>query len=119
MGVVAARNIAIVLAIAAAIQFLPGGSDTAHIVSRTLSLAFIGVFALGAAYLYRRHRMDLETLPAPVRALGYAAVGALVLAFAGYSRMTATAAGGLEFAAIVGLAVLALVFVWRQYRSLL
>ncbi|HVP01277.1 MAG TPA: hypothetical protein VMT10_01800 [Solirubrobacteraceae bacterium] len=115
----AARNIAIVLAIAAAIEFLPGGTDTAAIVWRTLSLAFIGVVAFGLAYLYRRHRTDLEALPAALRALGYAAVGALVLAFAGYSRMTATAGGGVEFAVIVGLAVLALVVVWRRYRALL
>ena len=43
-----ARNVAIVLAIAALIAFLPGGGDVAELVSRTLSLAFIGVIVFGS-----------------------------------------------------------------------
>ena len=113
------RNIAIILAVAAAIEFLPGGGDAAAIVGRILSLAFIAVFAFVGAYLYRRHRLDLESLPVGYRVLGYGAVGALVLVFAAAPRMTDTAGGGLAFAAIIGASVLALVLVWREYRSVI
>ena len=57
-----ARNVAIILAIAALIAFLPGGGDVAEIVSRTLSLAFIGVIVFGVAWAYRRERIDIEAL---------------------------------------------------------
>ena len=113
-----ARNVAIVLAIAAAIDLLPGGGDAAAIVSRSVSLAFIGVIVFGAGYVYRRQRYDLDALPSGYRALAYGAIGALVLAVAAYSRMTSTVSGGLAFAGIVAVAVLALVYVWREHRSL-
>ncbi len=69
------------------------------------------------AYLYRRHRLDVESLSVGYRVLGYGAVGALVLVFAASGRMTATAAGGLAFAAIIAASVLSLILVWREYRS--
>lgn len=104
------RNVAIVLAIAAAVTFLPGGGDVADVISRTLSLAFIAVMAWGLMILYRRHRSDLEQLPVAFRALLYGAGGVLVLAFAGTS--------GFVLLILLVVVALALLAVWQQYRSL-
>lgn len=104
------RNVAIVLAIAAAVTFLPGGGDVAAVVSRTLSLAFMAVLAWGLFFLYRRHRLDLEQLPIAYRALLYGAGGVLVLAFAGTS--------GFVLLILLVAVALALLVVWQQYRSL-
>jgi uncharacterized membrane protein len=105
-----ARNVAIVLALAAAITFLPGGGDVAAVVGRTLSLAFLAVLAWGLAYLYRRHRSDLEQLRVSFRALLYGAGGVLVLAFAGTS--------GVVLLILLVAVALALLAVWQEYRSL-
>ncbi len=113
-----ARNIAIVLAIAAAIEFLPGGGDVADLVSRALSAAFIGVFVLGGVFLYRRFRLDLEQLSTGYRALLYGAIGVLVLALAASSRLTNTSSGALVFVALLAGVAGALLVVWRRYRSL-
>lgn len=114
----AARNILIVLAIAAAVEFLPGGGDAAAIVSRTLSVAFIAVILLGLAWAYRRFALDLDLLPFGYRALLYGTVGGLVLAFAASDRLTGTGAGSLAFIAILAAAAGALYAVWRRYRAL-
>jgi hypothetical protein len=112
-----ARNVAIVLAIAALIAFLPGGGDFAQIVGRTLSLAFIGVIVFGLSWAYRRYRLDIEGLPVGHRVLLYGAIGTLVLAFAGSSQMTRTTGGGLLFVLLLVGAAGALYAVWREYRS--
>lgn len=113
-----ARNVAIVAAIAAAIAFLPGGGDVAAVVSRTLSLAFAAVIAWAGWWAYRRFALDLDALPPGYRGLLYAAIGGVVLAFAGASRLTATTPGALVFILILGSAALALVAVWRTHREL-
>ena len=112
-----ARNVGIVLAVAALIAFLPGGGDFAALVSRTLSFAFIGVIVFGLAWAYRRHRLDIEALPVGHRVLLYGAIGTLVLAFAGSSQMTDTSAGSLLLVVLLVGCALALFAVWREYRS--
>ena len=112
-----ARNVAIVLAVAALIAFLPGGGDVAALVSRTLSLAFIGVIIFGLAWAYRRYRLDIESLPMGHRVLLYGAIGTLVLAFAGSSQMTDTSGGALLLVALILASAAALFAVWRQYRA--
>lgn len=105
-----ARNVAIVLAIAAAVTFLPGGGDVAAVIGRTLSLAFIAVIAWGLVYLYRRHRTDLEQLRIGFRVLLYAAGGVLVLALAGTT--------GVVLLILLVAVALALFAVWQEYRTL-
>jgi hypothetical protein len=113
-----ARNVAIIAAIAAVIAFLPGGGDVAAVVSRTLSLAFAAVVAWAGWWAYRHFALDLDALPGGFRALLYAAIGLVVLALAGSSRLTATTSGSLVFIMLLGAAVLALVAVWRAHREL-
>ena len=112
-----ARNVAIVLAIAALIAFLPGGGDVAALVGRTLSLTFLGVIVFGLAWAYRRHRLDIESLPLGYRVLLYGAIGTIVLAFAGSSQMTDTSGGALLLVAMIAAGIGGLIAVWRQYSS--
>jgi hypothetical protein len=105
-----ARNVAILLALAAVVTFLPGGGAVAEVVGRTLSLAFLAVLAWGLAYLYRSHRLDLEQLRLGFRLLLYLAGGVLVLAFAGTS--------GVVLLILLVAVALALLAVWQEYRTL-
>lgn len=113
-----ARNVAIIAVAAAALTFLPGGSDVSAVVSRTLSLGFAAIVAWSGWWAYRRFAVDLDALPHGYRTLLYAALGAIVLVLAGSGRLTATTGGSLVFIALLGGAVIALVLVWRAHRDL-
>ena len=113
-----ARNVAIILAIAAIITFLPGGGDVAEVVSRTLSLAFIGVIVFGIVWAYRRQRIDIEPLTPALRLLLYSSVGVIVLALAAASRLTPTPEGTLLLLGLLGAGAGGLYAVWRELHAL-
>ena len=113
-----ARNVLILFAIAAAVAFLPGGGDTATLVSSLLSIGITVVFVLFGIRFYRENRVAIfslgdSTVRSPTRRSG-----ALVLAFAGRAKLTDTAAGAscwwLLFAGAVGACVRSC---WRHHRS--
>ena len=112
-----ARNVGIVLVVAALIAFLPGGGDVAALVSRTLSLAFIGVIVFGLVWAYRRGKLDIASLPVGHRVLLYGAIGTLALAFAASSQLTDTSSGALILLLLILGSAIALFAVWREYRS--
>ena len=81
------RNIAIILAIAAGVYFIPGGGRAAS----TFEAAVLAAFALGIGYfalrMYREHRVTLFSLGDRHRALLYGAVALAVFLWAVRSRM--------------------------------
>jgi hypothetical protein len=81
------RNVAIILAIAAAVYFIPGGGRAAN----TFEAALWTVFALGVGYLglrlYREHHVALFSLGDRYRGLLYGAVGLAVFLWVVRSRM--------------------------------
>ena len=111
-------NVGIILLAAAALAFLPAGSQVGALASRALSLAFILIFALGVSFAYRRYGSDFERLPAGFRALGLCAVGALVLTFAAWSRLLAGPGGVLAALLLLGACGAALFVVWQRYRAI-
>ncbi|MEI6792083.1 MAG: hypothetical protein WCK97_02470 [Actinomycetes bacterium] len=113
-----AVNVAIVLLAAAALAFLPSGSEFAAVAGRSLSLGFLLVAALGFAYAYRRFGSDFERLPAGFRALGLGAVGVLVLTFAGWSRLLAGQGGIVAALLLLGACAAAIFVVWQRYRAI-
>ena len=66
-----AWNVAIVVAIAAAVAFLPGGGRAADTISATLSVLFAAGLTYFAVQLYREHRLGLHALGDGRRALLY------------------------------------------------
>ena len=116
--VTTARNVLIVLAAAAAIAFLPRGGDAAAVASRAVSLAFLGVFAFGAVWVYRNNRVAIVSLDVGLRVALYAGVAGLLFAAAGYTWLTVSSGRSLVFIAIVGASIGALVVVWQRSRDL-
>jgi hypothetical protein len=98
-----ARNVAIILVIAAAVAFIPGGGTTAGLV--------------GAVRFYREHRLELDGLGDRWRGLLYGAIGAVVLALAALPRLKDTSGGTLVVVAVLGGAAYAFYAVWRHYRE--
>jgi len=82
-----ARNIAIVLAIAAAVDFIPGGGRAASTVEATLLVAFgVAIGYLGLRF-YREAHMSLFSLGDQYRGLLYGSLALAFFAYVGRSRM--------------------------------
>ena len=130
-----ARNVAIILAIAGAVFFIPGGGRAA----RTFEAALWTVFALGFGLIflrmYREHRVALFSLGDVHRALLYFAVALGFFLWAVRTRLWYATElqhgtvlrieqvhrwGGLGevlWFALAGMAVYALVAMYRRWRA--
>jgi hypothetical protein len=112
-----ARNVAIVLAIAAAVYFVPGGGRVAN----TFEAALWAAFGIGVGYLglrmYREHHVALHSLGDSHRGLLYGAVALAVFAYVARVRMWQTGSGELAWFVLAGLVVYSLLAVYRRWRA--
>jgi hypothetical protein len=115
--VIVARNVAIVLVLAAAVAFVPGGGTTADLIFGILSTLILVSFVLLAARFYRERRLDIEGLGDRWRALFYGAIGVAVLDMAARPRLRETDGGTIVWIALLGGAAYAVYLVWRHYRE--
>jgi hypothetical protein len=112
-----ARNVAIIVVLAAAVAFLPGGGRAADVVSAILSI----LFAVGMAWffgrLYLERRTDIYSLGERDRAIGYVAIGVAAVTLVAATRLTATGAGTIVFVVLLAACAYALLFVYRAWRQ--
>jgi hypothetical protein len=113
----AARNVAIILLIAAPVAFIPAGSVAAAVTQRVLFILFAVVMVLFAGRFYLEHRTDIFGLGDRDRLLAYSALGAIVLALAGRPMWIRSGAGTVAFVALLTFAVLALIGVFQRWRA--
>jgi hypothetical protein len=114
---VAARNVAIILGIAAAVYFLPGGGNAAAIVYAVLGTLILVSLALLAVRFYREHQTDVYGLGDRWRVVLYVALAAAVLAMAARARLVHTGVGTLVWIAVIGAASYAVYLCWRRYSE--
>lgn len=112
-----ARNVAIVALIAAAVEFLPGGGRVAEAFAAALWVVFAAGFAYFAYRLYRERHVDLYGLGDRYRALLYGALALGFLVAAAQPRMWLTGLGEFVWFVLVGLAIYALLAVYRYSRT--
>jgi hypothetical protein len=112
-----ARNIAIVLLLAALIDVVPGGGPAAQTLIQLITLAFLGAIAWVASRLYREHRMTLYGLGDRRRAIVYAAAGVATLTFTASSRLFQTGIGSLVWLLLLGACAFAVFRVFRSARE--
>jgi multisubunit Na+/H+ antiporter MnhB subunit len=112
-----ARNVAIVLVLAAAVAFIPGGGTTAGLVGAILSTLIMVSLVFFGVRFYREHRLELDGLGDRYRGLLYGALGAVVLALAALPRLSDSSGGTLVVVALLGGAAYACYAVWRRYRD--
>ena len=112
-----ARNVAIVVLIAAAVYLLPGGGRGASTFEALLWVAF----GVGIAYLglrsYREYRIALHGLGDRHRGLLYGGLAGGVFAYAARSRMWQTGLGEIAWFALAILVVYSLLEVYRHWRA--
>lgn len=112
-----ARNIAIIMLLAAAVAFTPGGKTASRVISTTLSIAFLSALTWFAMIAYRQNRVTLYSLGERNRAILYGALGAATLTVIATSQLWATALGVLVWFMLVGFEVYAVIFVYRAWRE--
>ena len=117
MSLATARNIGIILVLAAIVAFAPGGGEGADLISQLLSAVFTIVIALILGRLYMQFRTDIYALGDRWRLVLYAAVGVIVVTLAASSRLFDSGPGTLLWFALLGGAAYALYLTWRQWRA--
>ncbi len=112
-----ARNTAIVMALAAAVAFLPNGGTTASLIRSIFYELITVIFVVFAVRFYVEHRVEIFSLGDRDRLLVYAAFGALVVALAGRPQWVNTGGGTFVFIALLGFATFALITVFQRWRA--
>ena len=108
------RNVAIILALAAAIDFLPGGGNAAATVLSALGMIFFAAIAWLLYRTYKEQQLTLSTLTDARKAGLFGTVGAIALLIVGYDEFTSFSGGFLLWVALVAGCVAAGVLIWRD-----
>lgn len=111
------RNVVIVLALAAAVEFLPGGGRAAETFRSVLWVVFAAGIGYMGVRLYREHRISLYSLGPRHRGMLYGAIAAGAVLIAARTRMWQTGGGELVWFVLVALVVYLLMVVYRFWRS--
>jgi len=112
-----ARNVAIILAVAAAVAFLPGGLPAATFFATLLSILMLVGLVWFAGRMYMERRIDLFSLGDRNRALLYGAAAVIVLTLTASQRLFETGIGAVVWLVLICGAVGALFWVWRAQRQ--
>jgi hypothetical protein len=113
----AARNVAIVAAIALAVLVLPGGGDAAALVAAILGLIFSGGIVFFAGRMYRENRVAIFSLGDRHRGILYGSLAVAAIAVTGTNRLWETNGGTFAWFVLVGAASWGLVVVIQHVRS--
>jgi hypothetical protein len=111
------RNVAIILALAAIVDFLPGGGAAANTVLTALTLIFLATIAWFVYRLYREQQLTLATLTDPQRAGLFGAVGGIALLIVAEDEFRAWTGGLLLWIALLAACVGLILMIWRSATS--
>ena len=108
------RNVAILLALAAAVDFLPGGGAAANTVMTALILAFLAAIAWFVYRLYQEQQLTLATLTDAKKAGLFGAVGGIALLIVAYDKFHSWRGGLVLWIALMAACIAAIVAIWRS-----
>jgi hypothetical protein len=109
-----ARNIAIILALAAAVDFLPGGGAAAAAVVAALTMIFFAAIGWLIYRTYREQQLTLATLSDARRAGLFGAAGAIALLVVAYSDFSSWSGGLVLWIAAVAACGGVIYLIWRD-----
>jgi hypothetical protein len=107
------RNIAIILALAAAVDFLPGGGNAANAVLTTLSLIFLAAIAWLLYRVYHEQELTLAGLSDGRKAGLFGSVGGIALLIVAYDDFSSWEGGILLWIALMAGCIAAIFLIWR------
>jgi hypothetical protein len=108
------RNVAIILALAAVVDFLPGGGAAADTVMAALSMLFFAAIAWFVYRLYREQQLTLATLTDARRAGLFGALGGIALLIVAYDDFRSWSGGVLLWIALLAACIAAIFLIWRR-----
>lgn len=111
------RNVAIIAALAAAVDFLPGGGEAADTVLAALTMIFFAAIAWLLYTVYREQQMTLATLTDGRRAGLFGALGVIALLVVAYDDFIDWNGGLVLWIALVAACVAVIVLIWRDATS--
>jgi O-antigen/teichoic acid export membrane protein len=111
------RNVAIILALAAAVDFLPGGGAAAATVLAALTMIFFAAIAWLVYRLYQEQQLTLATLSDGRKAGLFGAAGGIALLIVAYDEMASWGGGFLLWLALMAGCVGAIFLIWRNANS--
>ena len=109
-----ARNVAIILILALAVAFVPGGGNAADTIMTALGMGFLVGIAWLAYTLGRQNQLTLVALSDGRRALLYGALGLIALLMTGTEEFFGTGFGTLVWILLLGAAVAAIWRIWLE-----
>jgi len=119
LNAAALRNVLIILGLAAAIAFVPGGGTAGGFVTSLLSVTFLASLAWFAAVFYRQNRIALLSLEPRLRLVLYGSVALVALTAIATGRMwNGGGLGVLLWFALIGAAAFGIATVYRAYREI-
>jgi len=112
------RNIAILIVLALIVWLVPGGETAGVTLGNILTIAFVGgLFFLGYR-LYMEHRDTIFGLEDRQRGMLYGAAALIAFTLVATRRMWDSGGlGVVVWMALMGIALWALLSVWRAYRE--
>jgi hypothetical protein len=108
----ALRNVAIVMALALAVAFLPAGGNVAEAILTAITMGFLAALAWMLFVLGRQNQLTLATLSDGRRAILYGALGMIALLIAGADELFASGGGTLLWILLLGASVAAIWRIW-------
>jgi hypothetical protein len=117
MSLATARNIAIVLVLAALVAVVPGGGRGATVALQAVSLAFLATLGWFASVSYRQHRASLYALGDRRRAILYVAFGVAAVTLTGTTKLWSTPAGSVAWLLLIGAAIYAVFAIFWSARK--
>jgi len=104
------RNVAIVMLLAFAVAFLPGGGNAAAVLLAAMTMAFLALIAWMLYVLSRQNQLTLATLSDGRRAILYGALGLIALLIAGSDELFASGGGTVAWILLLAASIVA---IWR------
>jgi hypothetical protein len=108
------RNIAIILALAAAVDFLPGGGAAARAVLTALTMLFLAAIAWLLYRVYNEQQLTLSALSDGRKAGLFGAVGGIALLTVAYDDFQQWTGGILLWIALVAGCLGVIFLIWRE-----
>ncbi len=112
------RNVAIVMLLAFAVAFVPGGGNAAAALVAAMTMGFLAALAWMLYVLSRQNQLTLATLSDGRRAILYGALGLIALLIAGSDELLSSGGGTVAWILLLAASIAAIWRVWVESNSL-